>query len=426
MRLLRILVYPHDLGVGGSQLNAIEIASAVQRLGHPTVVFGRPGPLLERIAQLGLEFVEAPAPRHRPSARVIRAMIRLIDERGLDILHGYEWPPTLECVAASRLRPGTVAVSTVMSMSVAPFIPKTVPLAVGTEQIASAERSFGRRSVDTIEPPVDLVENDPELDVGRAGFQAHWGLAQPRFTVGLVTRFAYQLKLEGILAAMDAVGSLAADLPIRLVIAGDGPARTEVEQHAAAANRRYGDGTVVLVGELLDPRPVYSVADVAIGMGGSALRAMAFAKPLIVQGERGFWELLTPDSLPRFLHTGWYGLGSNPANGSLMLAAILRGLVDDEPLRSRLGAFARTVVEERFSLDAAAGKQSDAYLRAVLAGRHPWITTGADVAAAARYARYYAAKRIRRAAGTEAADDFNARPSTETPERPFARSAGSS
>ena len=222
---MRILVYPHDLGVGGSQLNAIEIASAVQRLGHPTVVFGRPGPLLERIAQLGLEFVEAPAPRHRPSARVIRAMIRLIDERGLDILHGYEWPPTLECVAASRLRPGTVAVSTVMSMSVAPFIPKTVPLAVGTEQIASAERSFGRRGVDTIEPPVDLVENDPELDVGRAGFQAHWGLAQPRFTVGLVTRFAYQLKLEGILAAMDAVGSLAADLPIRLGIAGDGALR---------------------------------------------------------------------------------------------------------------------------------------------------------------------------------------------------------
>ena len=31
---------------------------------------------------------------------------------------------------------------------------------------------------------------------------------------------------------------------------------------------------------------------------------MAFGKPLIVQGERGFWELLTPDTAPVFLRQG--------------------------------------------------------------------------------------------------------------------------
>ena len=36
---------------------------------------------------------------------------------------------------------------------------------------------------------------------------------------------------------------------------------------------------------------------------------MAFAKPLVVVGERGFSRVLDEDTLPTFLHQGWYGLG---------------------------------------------------------------------------------------------------------------------
>ena len=49
---MRILVYPHDLGIGGSQLNAIELAAAVQRLGHEVIVYGRPGPRTRHIGEL--------------------------------------------------------------------------------------------------------------------------------------------------------------------------------------------------------------------------------------------------------------------------------------------------------------------------------------------------------------------------------------
>ncbi|WKK72628.1 hypothetical protein Q0F99_06755 [Rathayibacter oskolensis] len=36
---------------------------------------------------------------------------------------------------------------------------------------------------------------------------------------------------------------------------------------------------------------------------------MAIAKLLVVQGERAFWWLLTPESLLFFLEGGWYLLG---------------------------------------------------------------------------------------------------------------------
>ena len=145
---MRILVYPHDLGIGGSQLNAIELAAAVQRLGHEVVVYGRPGPLNRRIEELGLEFVPSPEPHLRPTPSVVKALVRLARERKIDILHGYEWPPALESLIASRRTPGTAAVATVMSMSVAPFIPKSMPLLVGTQEIlksgAGVRPDFGR------------------------------------------------------------------------------------------------------------------------------------------------------------------------------------------------------------------------------------------------------------------------------------------
>jgi glycosyltransferase involved in cell wall biosynthesis len=411
---MHVLVYPHDLGIGGSQLNAIEIGAAVQALGHRTTVFGQPGALVARVRELGLEFVQAPEPGKRPSPRTVSALVKLIDDRHIDVLHGYEWPPALECVLAARRRPRVAAVGTVMSMAVAPFIPTTMPLMVGTAEIAAAERDFGRPEVHLLEPPVDLRENDPGVDVGQAEFRTQHRLEAGCLTVGMVTRMAYELKLEGILAAIQTVEMLAEEFPIRLVIAGDGPARAEVIERAATANARAGAGTVLLLGELLDPRTVYATADVLLGMGGSALRAMAFAKPLVVQGEHGFWRLLDSEALPRFLWTGWYGVGDGAAAGSAVLAQILRGLHEDPGSREFLGGFGRRIVEERFSTEVAASTQLEVYSSALGSPRTIVNTLPSDVIAASRYTRYYLRKRLLRARGLEQADDFNARPIAAT------------
>ncbi|MCU1424036.1 MAG: group 1 glycosyl transferase [Microbacteriaceae bacterium] len=407
---MRVLVYPHDFGLGGSQLNAVEIASAVAALGHEVVIFGREGPLLTRIDQLGLEFIAAPPPGRRPSPATLRALAGLVDSRGFEVLHGYEWPPALEAALATRMRPTAVAVATVMSMAVAPFIPRSMPLLVGTEQIAADERELGRTRVGLLEPPVDLAFNDPGANIGLDEFRREFGVDDSRLTVVSVTRFARELKLEGTLAAIDAVAELAATMPVRLLLVGDGPARDEVERRAAAANQRAGDGTIVLTGRLDDPRAAYASADVTLGMGGSALRALAFTKPLIVQGEGGFWEVLTPDSVGQFLEAGWFGIGDDPRTGATRLEYLLRELLPDARRRAWLATFGRGLVESRFSLDHAARVQLEQYHSALVERAGRGTTVGADAAAFVRYGRYYAAKRLRRAMGSERTDDFNARP----------------
>ncbi len=63
---------------------------------------------------------------------------------------------------------------------------------------------------------------------------------------------------------------------------------------------------------------------------------MAYAKPLVVQGERGFWQLLDADSLGVFLHQGWYGVGAGD-DGAARLAAVLRELASHPRRREELG-----------------------------------------------------------------------------------------
>lgn len=407
---MKILVYPHDLRIGGSQLNAIELSSAVRDLGHEVVVFGQPGPLADMVKRAGLEFIGAPSPRKRPSPSVVRALVGLVRSRGLDLLHGYEWPPALECLLASRLGGASCSAATVMSMSVAPFIPKSMPLVVGTAQIFQTEADFGRQRLLLVEPPVDVEANNVEAVSNGRRFRRQFGLEDDVRNVVCVSRLAKELKLEGILSSMDAVAAVAPHSKVRLVVVGDGPGMAAAAAKASAINESLGRAVVLLTGELTDPRGAYAAADIVLGMGGSALRGLSFGKPLVVQGERGFWKVLTPETLPEFLWQGWYGVGRGPADGLADLTDILTRLLDDGPLRESLGAFGRQVVEQRFSLQSAARVQ-EAFYRDILQDRaHMPLSLLAEATAAGRYIAHVGRRRYHRLFGQSAAEDFNANP----------------
>jgi hypothetical protein len=147
-----------------------------------------------------------------------------------------------------------------------------------------------------------------------------------------------------------------------------------------------------------------------LGMGGSALRSLAFAKPLVVQGERGFWELLTPESAPRFCREGLYGLGpegDGRAEGARRLATILRGLLGNPGAQVRLGEFGRALVVEKFSLERAAAIAESLYAATIAAARPSARDLAADVARTGiGVFRHQTARKWQRWRGTVIVDDF--------------------
>src|ERR1700736_191923 len=121
---MRILVYPHMMSIGGSQLNAIELAAAVRDRGHDVMLVSTAGTLVKTVHKLDLEYVSLPPNFRRLSISMLRYLSRIVEDRAIDIVHGYEWPPAIALYYGPQLTHRVPAVCTVMSMAVAPFLPR--------------------------------------------------------------------------------------------------------------------------------------------------------------------------------------------------------------------------------------------------------------------------------------------------------------
>src|SRR5260370_34024897 len=136
-------------------------------------------------------------------------------------------------------------------------------------------------------PPVDVHRNAPGA-VDPAPFRRTYGIEDGDITLVTVSRLAHWMKSESLLRTIDAVRTLGRDLALRFVIVGDGAAQAKLQQRADEVNAELRRSAVILAGALLDPRPAYAAADIGGGMGGSALRGMAFGKTVVIVGERAF------------------------------------------------------------------------------------------------------------------------------------------
>lgn len=355
---MRLLVYPHELSIGGSQINAIDLAAAAAASGHDVVVYGVPGPLVGYIAERGLSFIPAHPLKYRPAPSRIMQLTAIARRHRIDLIHTYEWPSCLDAYYGASLLLNVPVVCTVLSMKVMPNIPASVPLIMGTADLALEARRRHRNGVWVIEPPIDVVRDNPDID--GSGFRSKHGVSAEDFLVVCVSRLAVDLKLDSLVRAIDATDRLSSSCLLRLVLVGDGPARDALEKRAAAVNRRHGRDVVRLAGADMDPRSAYAAADLVVGMGSSALRALAVGRPLIVQGEEGFSEIFEPRSCDLFLKQGFYGKGDVQA-GDGRLADQIHTLFRDPARRLALGRFGRRMVEERFSVDRANTLQLQIY-----------------------------------------------------------------
>lgn len=377
-RPLRVLVCPHELVTGGSQLTAIAFAERLRDRGHEVEVYAPPGPLVETLRRHGLAYRAAPA-SGAAGPRAVLSMTREIGRFAPDIVHTFESAPTVSSAAASLLRPHRT-VATMLSMEVPDYMPEHLPLLVGTTALAAQARTR-RDDVHLMEPPIDL-ERDAPGDAATA--RAELGVPADAFVVSVVGRLsAEHHKARGIVEAIDAMAADPELAPTVLLVAGDGDEAGRVRDAATRAGAASDRLDIRLLGNVADPRAVYDAADVVFGMGASALRAMAHRKPLIVQGRDGFWKLLTPESAPVFFAQGFFGEGATEES-FLGILAELR----DADRRAQLAGFGATLVEDRYALSTAVRRLEGIYADEIDRPRRRLRSARSVAASLLRFLRY--------------------------------------
>ena len=357
-----VLVQLNSLNLGGTQICALELACSLRAHGYDSVLIGPRdtlpvGPSLLDVARVRGVRVEA---FDRP--QTIRAGARLLSQRaracGADIVHVYGSDQARSAYWGPALFARRPLILTVYEMAVAQAEFTGPPLIVGTGYLIDAlEGRAGATYL--VSPPVDLDRDNVEA-VDTADFLRLIGNPpESQVRVVLVSRLDEEMKAHGVETAIRAVErSRRADL--LLIIVGTGDAETRLRALGRAVNLRLGREAIVFVGALVDPRPAYAGADVALGMGSSAARALAFGRRLIALGESGWSMTFTPETAGTLFRSSFWSEEHVP-HAVDRLAQELDALVADDAARPALERFSREFSATHFGLTAMAGRLADVY-----------------------------------------------------------------
>ncbi|MGH8836529.1 MAG: glycosyltransferase family 4 protein [Actinomycetes bacterium] len=361
----------NSLALGGSQINAVDLAAATAAYGYDSVLVGPrgtlpEGPSLFDIAEergVHLETFERPIiPQGaRDMTRGVRDMIRLAAVHKCDLVHVYAtgmYRPAYWGPCRFGRRPWVL---TVYEMTVHPQTPRGPSLIVGTEYLLE-EQSGRSNGVALISPPVDLERDNPASVPGDEFINA-LGIPDDHLRVVMVTRLDGEMKELSVALTMKAVDRLA-QTGVDLIVVGTGDAEPRLRRLAEAINQRHGRRTIVLAGAMADPRPAYSAADIVVGMGGSAARALAFGKPLVVCGEAGWFRTFEPASAAALFRNSFWSAEVMP-NPVEELMHCLSSLIHNPKLRTSLGEYGRNFATDRFGLPAMAERLAGVYAHAL-------------------------------------------------------------
>lgn len=377
---LKVLVKVNELGLGGTQLNAIDFAWAARAHGVESIVVGyretlpASGPsLLDIAAERGVPIEvldQGPRGGYRDRRRRARELAAVADRHRVDLVHAYGawsarqayWGP---CRFARR-----PLVITVYEMYLPSSVYRKPQLVVGTTYMLE-DHEQSRGNVVLISPPVDLERDAPGRSAGAVvpeALTACDGLTK----VIIVSRLDDEMKAHGVGVAIRAMGALDRD-DVVLIVVGGGSAEARLREEGAAINDRLGRTAVIFAGAMGDPRPAYDRADVMLGMGGSAARTLAFAKPLVVIGEHGWCDGFSPETAAMLYRLSFWS-DEVVVDAEARLVDTIEPLLDDPEERARLGAFGRQFAESTFGLEAMTARLVATYERAVASyGRSDWI-----------------------------------------------------
>ena len=342
---LRVLQVLHQGGGAGSVTSTLHLSLGLQRAGAAVRFVCPPGSEVEALArQGGLEVHPLELRRGERQANA-EALLALLARQPVDLVDSQSARDREALVLLARR--GRLPAPLVLTRRQMPrtfFLENWLAsraadrVVAVSRAVADALRRRGTPARKLVVIPNGLVAervDGPVDDAAVAAWRERIGWNPAQRTIGIVARPKDQ---QVVLDALARVRT-----PVRLVLAGVDPG----SRLGLAAREVAPPHAGVAVPFTADVRPLYELLELALlpsrgeGLSQSLLEAMALGKPVIASAAAGNLDLVASEAT---------GLLVPPRDAPAWAAAIDR-LLGDPDLRARLGAAARRVARDRFSLE---------------------------------------------------------------------------
>jgi glycosyltransferase involved in cell wall biosynthesis len=351
-------------GWRGGQSQVLQTVIGLRAIGHRAALVANPEGELHRRLREGHDLIPL-APRSDIDLSAAWALSRIVKQLRPDLLHAHD--PRAVAMAATAL-------------SIVSPAPRPLLVASRRAEFRVAQNSFSRWKYSQVDCFIascaairdrlvkdgigsnrvvvihDGVDVERIARMGGTSVHAQFYLPTNAPVVGTVAALVPQ---KGHQHLIDAAALVVREVPdARFVLLGEGPLRGALERHVKDKHlERHmflaGFRTDVL--ELTKGVDVFAMSSIHEGMCVALVDAMAAGKPAV--GTRA-------GGIPEVLVDGETGLLVEPRDHHGMAAALIR-LLEDEPLRARMGAAGLARARERFTVERMVGETAALYGRLV-------------------------------------------------------------
>jgi glycosyltransferase involved in cell wall biosynthesis len=364
-----VLFCVDNLGIGGTELNAVRTAEALDpaRVRLTVALLGADGELRARYERLGIAVHRFPIGtlRGRRTLREGRRFVQLLRAERIDVVHCHDMYSNVFGSVAGRLAGvGAVVVSRRWSNTLPDPALRTangIAYRVGHRVLANSEavatslqqdEGVAARRIVVVPNFVEPGAFEPPAPEAIAAARAALGVHPGESVIGIVARLARVKDHATLLRAFQVVRERHPS--VRLVRVGDGPERGALE----ALARELGEGSAVTFAGTRPHRPnPHHLFDVSVlsslseGFPNSVVEAMAAARPIVATRVGG-----TPDAIADGI-TGRLVPPQDPA----ALAAGIVGMLDQRDEAARMGRAAREAAQTSYSQAAVIGRLLSLY-----------------------------------------------------------------
>jgi glycosyltransferase involved in cell wall biosynthesis len=348
----RVLFVNDSLHMGGieTMIRDFAIGISPQRFESCVAVFRGGGGLFDELSGKGTPVADLRKRDGLDPGLVWRLRRHIVAQR-IDVVHSHNFAAWLYTVLATRGLPRVRLVHSEHSR-VEPMWRRRATerwLAGRTHAVIGVSADVTRSLVadvgvdakraGLIANGIDLSRFRPDA-AQRVAFRAGHGIPADALLFGIVARLVPVKDHASLVTAFGRVH--AKESRARMVFAGDGPCRPELERQVVAAGLA---AAVTFLGEVRQPQDVLRALDVYVlsstseGMNLTLLEAMATALPIVATAVGGNAEVVLD---------GRTGLLVPPSNPAALAEAMLR-LAQDERCRADFGAQSRQRAEESYS-----------------------------------------------------------------------------
>ena len=366
---IRVLFITDEMEVGGTQRQIVHIARSLDktRFEATVVYFCNRSFLVDELESAGVRVIEI-SKRKRLDIGFLRKLVRMLQTGGFDVVHCFAFTGELWGAIARRFLPR--ASRPALITSVRNKYDWYSPLQWRIKRWAALESSVvvansvagGEHARDKMQLPhgaVVVVYNGvADVSIGLPERDAT--VSNKVVKVLFVGRLVEQKNVPLLLRAMHLLFRKhdASDMPLRLLLAGDGPLRSSLEQQVVSLGLNC---CVEFLGESSDTPALMRASDFVVspsfreGLSNVILEAMMMGRPVIASAVGGSVELV---------EVGETGILFE-SNNEIELAEAMQTLVDDQHLREKLGAAGRQRALERYTVQAMVSAMENHYTESV-------------------------------------------------------------